>query len=149
MTTKDEVRDFFLNQGKSVSEIHQAMANRLAYHTVRKYVYDLVKTLSNEELEAVSERRRARAMERRGRGFRDRKTISPIHVRIGAKIGMHRIRAGQDPDEFAKETGFSNRISLRAMELGLYDFKLSEIINIAGVLGTDVEGLLQPPASRI
>jgi len=70
--------------------------------------------------------------------------VSAIHQQIGVKLDMHRaVIAKQRPVEFAHRLRVT-AIRLRKMELGAWDFSLSELVKIADILGLPVEDLIRP-----
>jgi len=70
--------------------------------------------------------------------------ISPVHQKIGVKLDMHRnLVAKQRPVEFAQGMHMTV-MRLRKMELGAWDFTLSELFKIADILGLPPEDLIRP-----
>lgn len=70
--------------------------------------------------------------------------LSPVHQKIGVKLDVHRnLIAKQRPVEFAQEMHMTV-MRLRKMELGAWDFSLSELVKIADILGLPVEDLIRP-----
>ncbi len=69
--------------------------------------------------------------------------ISPTHVHVGAKINRFRLKRGLDAPSFSRALGFANQMSIRTMELGMYDFKLSELQRLTAAIGSELSVLLQ------
>lgn len=128
------------------SEIIRRMDGILSPHSVRKYVSDAVIHARKNGI-SIKERQK---VEKAPADFATRKALGPLHVRVGAKL--NRFRLGLDPDmeprRFAQTFRIGNQRSVREMELGLYDFTLSELNAIAAAMNTDVLTLLQQPGSN-
>ncbi len=83
--------------------------------------------------------------------------LSQIHHQIGVKLDLHRATVAKQPAlEFAHKMRVSS-MRLRKMELGTWDFTLSDLIKISGMLGLPLEELVklanppcwqQPEATR-
>lgn len=114
--------------GRSRAEL--AVEYGLESQTIKK----ILRTagLTEEDREAVPERR----------AVLDRKPISTIHAQIGLDVSYHRhFMAKMKLEEFADMIQFS-KSKVRQIEVGIYDFRMSELLKIATAIGKPVEQLL-------
>lgn len=73
-------------------------------------------------------------------------SLSPMHRAIGVRLNLFRtVTLGDVPvRKFSETYQFANPIRIRQMEAGLYDFRVSEVIRIAEIIGMSVEDLTKP-----
>ena len=72
--------------------------------------------------------------------------LSPLHQQIGVKLDARRnLIAKQTPTEFSFMLRVT-RMRLRKMELGAWDFTLSELTRIADMMGVPVHELVRQAA---
>lgn len=110
-----------------------------AYSTVAKLIR-AQKDLGVDRV--VDVRRRKRNGGRRG--LYDRKPLSARHIRIGLQISRFRdIDNELNCEEFAEMIG-TNRLTARMMELGLYDFRLTDLEKLSETIGVPLQQLLPP-----
>lgn len=119
--------------------------------TVRVYFNNIVLGFTPEERAQMDEARAKRAAVDRGgvyhQKFRERRVLGPVHVRIGRQLLQARHEAGMNLGDFSRHWGFSNRVTLSAMEQGYHDFTVTEIYQISDILGLPAEDLLKPPTA--
>lgn len=108
--------------------------------TARIYVYQEFDRLKKEGREIVL------PVSKRGEvKHEDLKPISDLHRRVGYRLNYYRdITEGKSPEQFcALYDYFSPRI-LRQMELGAFDFTLTDLAIIGDVLGRSLPELIAP-----
>lgn len=129
-------------------EIVRRLEGRVAFSSITTYFrvyYNNLKAQDPEEARRFAETCKP-VKPVQPKSFLERKPASSLHVRVGARLGQHRIMTEkvEQPGEFASRHKFANQQLLRAMEQGLHDFTLSELIRIAEIIGCEVHALLQP-----
>lgn len=79
---------------------------------------------------------------RKSRAYRDRKPLSLTHRAVGLQLSEHRTMVLRVPHkDFAEVVGCSRQV-LSAMEQGIHDFTLVELIKISSIIGKSLENLL-------
>lgn len=74
----------------------------------------------------------------------EQKPIGQTHLRVGLKLSRYReVDHDMTCTELANVLN-TNRVTARLMELGIHDFKLSELITIAEVVGISLPDLIDP-----
>lgn len=134
-----EIRRMFLDEGKTRREIFEALDNRLSLPTVRSYVTLVIREAREKGLDIP----KSCYGNRGSRSFAEQDPISQVHIRVGARLAFFRSQVNLGPQKFADHYHWGNKISLRRMELGQYDFTLTELSRIAKILGTDLSNLLE------
>ncbi|BAQ50345.1 helix-turn-helix domain-containing protein [Methylobacterium aquaticum] len=148
--TQQQIKELLL-QGKHHTEI-AAELSHLQPETVRSYAGRLLRELTPAE---ITKRDLARSQLPVGptgvyhKKFAQRRVLGPVHVRIGRQLLEARQEAELNLGDFARRWGFSNRVALSAMEQGYHDFTLSEVYQIADIVGISTEELLRPPSESI
>lgn len=114
------------------------------YSTVAKLIR-AQKLVGTQRLVDISQRKR-----NGGRPpLHERKPLSPAHMHIGLKISHFRDIANEYTcTEFAKLID-TNRLTARLMELGLHDFKLSELRTIAKTINLSIADLIGPEGEAV
>jgi hypothetical protein len=139
------VFDLYLTDDLPRSAIFAKMDGILSQESVRKYITQAIQHAKENGI-AIRPRK---AVAQESRSFAARKSISSVHVRVGAKLNNFRRAKDLKEREFSQTYKIGNQQSVREMELGFYDFSLSELNTIAAVIGTDVPSLLQQPGSNV
>lgn len=85
---------------------------------------------------------RAKPNMRRGpRKFEEARSLSSHHRAVGSRLTI--ARANTPVRDFADRLGVSVYV-LRAMELGIHDYTLSELLRISDLVGRTMEDLINP-----
>ena len=69
------------------------------------------------------------------------KPISPQHRAVGIRLTIH--RGGRTFTEVGDELNLSRHM-VKRMELGIWDFSLSQLIDVSGLLQMPIEKMLEP-----
>ncbi|MFN4275362.1 MAG: hypothetical protein ACK4FJ_03605 [Ferrovibrio sp.] len=127
----EDIRHRSLVLGQSDADI--AVAWGMREHTVRTVRWELGIRSSPADAPKNLNKRCHRLMT----------PVSTLHQQIGVKLDAHRnFVAKQAPVEFSHQMRMSY-MRLRKMELGAWDFTLSELIKIADTVGIPLEELVR------
>lgn len=75
----------------------------------------------------------------------DLKPISDLHRRVGYRLNFYRsITEGKTPEQFCGLYDYFSPRILRQMELGAFDFTLTDLTVISDVLGLTIAELIEP-----
>lgn len=143
MTTHyDTIRELLFNEKLSISEVKERLKGQLSPLFVRNLCHEVLRTVRTETgIEYTPPKRRPG-------GFKPLKSTDPvsqIHLAVGVRLNNFRqIKIELSPADFCRRYQFANPIRLRQMELGQYDFSLSELQRIAAILKIPTEELVKP-----
>jgi len=131
-----QVKDQFLRGGLSAREITDRFNGRVTYSSVRTYVAKIIRQAKDEGIHIAPRKTGASAI--------PKTSMTPVHFTVGIKLLQHRLitMGGIAPAEYVEEFKIGNQLSLSRMEHGVYDFKLSELVQIANNLEVDLHDLL-------
>lgn len=138
----ETIKALLFNERLSISEVKERLSGQLSPMYIRKICHEVLHTARTETGIEY------RPSKRRPGGFRPLKSTDPlsqIHLAVGVRMNHHRvIKHDLSPREFCSRYQFSNLIRLRQMELGQYDFTLSELQQVATILNISTEELVKP-----
>lgn len=131
-----EIKRLFLEERLSVREITDRLGGRTSIFTVRTYRDMIVKWCVANDVPFPQPKTRTPP-----------KILSQIHHTVGLKILHHRMveMGGMSANEYSRQFGIGNQMSIQQMEHGKYEFNLSELMHISDVLEMNLLDLLTPP----
>jgi hypothetical protein len=120
-------------EGYTASEIYEQVGHRIGLDTIRVYVNEVMRSPD------ASKRKHRTPMVKPGpTAIKDADT-TPEARSLGGMLQTYRLReTGLQPAVFCDEFDFANPQWLRRMESGSWDFRMSEVRRLSGVLGTSV-----------
>lgn len=148
MTTHHSIiKDLLFKEKLSISEIKERFKGRASPTYIRDICHEVLHSVRAETgLEY-------RPSKRRSGGFKPLKStdaLSQTHLSIGARLNNFRvIKNNLHTAEFCHRYQFANVIRLRQMEMGQYDFTLSELQRVSEILNLPMEELVKPLARNI
>jgi len=142
---RQQVRKLVVDDRLHTQEIVSRMQGMLSRNTVKQYIKEIYGACRKEGILLAPIGPIPKECMVRHPHRQTSKSISPTHVQVGAQINRFRIRRGLDAPTFSRTLGFANQMSIRTMELGMHDFKLSELQRLTAALGSELSVLLQAP----
>lgn len=144
LSRKDQVAAL-VREGLSRAQIRDQIPG-LSAETIRDYCRDALRTMTETERAAALAKRAPASSAVKGGQLRwdTRQPLSPLHRRVGIRLAEFRQREGLNVTRFCELYGFANRMRVSALEAGLVEPSLSELVTLAGLMGTDVVTLLSP-----
>jgi hypothetical protein len=136
-----EIKERYLKGEMSAKSLHDSLGGRASLDTIRKYIKLVLKWAEQQGLDLPVPKPASRVP--------ISKPISGWHHGVGLKLLQFRLvdlprQNGRryTVSEFSTVYNIGNRQSLPLMETGKYDFTLSEIIKIAGILQIPLQQLM-------
>jgi hypothetical protein len=143
-TTKEAVYRMFVLEGKRREDIEAEFGDRLTKKSIEVYIAHAISKAKKNNIDLSH-----RKGERKKTGMRpgsERKQISRLHFHIGNKITRFRyVNDDMNINEFCQTYKFANPIRLVLMELGQYDFCLSDLQRLSEILDLTITQLMEIP----
>ncbi len=143
-TAIEHIRDWLMQpEPPTMAEMIRRLSTErrlLSPNTARIYVYEVARELreAGHQLNVP----RAKRGEIR---HEDIRPISDDHRRVGYRLNFHRdITEGKTPEQFCRSHPYFSPRILRQMELGSFDFTLTDLKHIGEVLGKSLSELTAP-----
>lgn len=130
---KHEVRRL-VREGYLPDEIARIVGRRLSKTTLKQYI----------KVAYAEARREGFEIKRAITHAPSEKPLSALHSRVGIRLAGFRTSRALNPAEFSNDFAIGNRKTIVLMEHGLYEFTLTELQQIAALLGSDIGALVQP-----
>lgn len=143
-SAKEQIREWLLQaEPPTISEIiHRLSTERrkLSPTTARIYAYEVARDLTSE-----GHTLRVPKAKRGEIRHEDVKPLSDLHRRVGYRLNFYRdITAGLTPEQFCGVHNYFSPRILRQMELGAFDFTLTDLKRIGEVLDKSLSDLTAP-----
>ena len=142
-TGRDAVYRLFVKEKKTQGEIQELLSKRLSNWTIQKYIMEAIKKaeFNGDKLNFVG----VSSPPRRAKKFSTRSVKSIIHRSIGIRLNSFRtLTKSYSCSEFCSEFNIANHYRIREMELGFYDFSLSELQQLSEIMSISIGQLLEP-----
>lgn len=139
----ETIKQLMLEEQLPLSEVKKRLKGRISESWIRE-IYSYIKADLKDLYNPKPSRKGG------FKPFSESERISPVHLAVGVKLANFRIIQKQmEVLPFCKAYGFSNHTRLRQMEIGAYDFSLSELLWIAEIIGCPLEELTRTFSENI